>query len=336
VYIEPKFPLTLLSLPMKRVVVTENIHPDGIAMLKARDDLQVEFLDGDADRLPQAVVGAHAILVRSMQLTEDLLASATDLEIVSRHGVGCDNIAVGALSARGIPVAIATDSNTTSVVEHVLMLMLALNKQVMAYDQLTRDGRFSDRGMHRTSELHGKHVLVIGFGRIGKRVAPVCKAFGMRVTVADIELDAEYAAELGCDAVEDFKPVLADADYVTVHVPLDDTTRSLIGAAELDAMPSHAILINCARGGVVDEQALASAIRNKSIAFYGGDVFSTEPPAPDNPLLTLPNSIITPHNAAGPDESMQRMATYAASNIINHFDGALTPDFVFNPEVFAQ
>jgi len=317
---------------MKRVVVTENIHPEAVAMLQAREDFQVELLQGNLAKLPDALSTANAILVRTMELPEDLLANAPELEIVSRHGVGCDNIPVVALSARSIPVAIAVDANSPSVVEHVLMMMLALNKEVLRYDALTRQGGFSERGKYKTSELSGKHVLIVGFGRIGKRVAPVCKAFGMTVTVADIKLDRKYAETLGCTAVEDFRSVLPDADYVTVHVPLDDSTRNIIGRLELESMPEHSILINCARGGVVDEHAVAAAIHSKKIAAFGCDVFATEPPSIDNPLLDLPNSIVTPHNAAGPDESMRRMATYAAQNIINHFDGTLTRDFVFNAE----
>lgn len=317
---------------MKRVVVTEKIHPDGLAVLQQRDDIDVELLHGDADRLPEALAGAHAILVRSMALTEGILDNARQLEIVSRHGVGCDNIAVDALSSRSVPVAIAVDANTTSVVEHVLMMMLTLNKEAVRYDALTRDGGFSERGKYRTTELFGKHVLIVGFGRIGKRLAPICKAFGMHVTVADIKLDRAYANKLECNAVEDFRSLLPDVDYVSLHVPLDDSTRNIIGVKELTLMQPHAILINCARGGVVDEYALATAIHEKQIAAFGCDVFTTEPPSADNPLLNLPNSIITPHNAAGPDESMRRMAMYAAQNIVNHFDGALTRDFVFNAE----
>ena len=135
---------------MKQVVVTENIHSDALAMLQAREDFQVELLRGDVSKLPEALSGAHAVLVRTMELTEGLLANARRLEIVSRHGVGCDNIAVEALSARKIPVAIAVDANTTSVVEHVMMMMLTLNKQAIRYDALTREGGFAERGKYKT------------------------------------------------------------------------------------------------------------------------------------------------------------------------------------------
>lgn len=319
---------------MKKVVVTEKLHPDGMAMLAARSDIETLYLEGDKSLLPTAIRDAHAVLVRVLTLSQSDLADAGNLELISRHGVGCDNIDLAWCTGKKLPVAIAVDSNTTSVIEHVMMMMLALNKRAFQYDRLTREGKFSERSKHHTSELHGKHVLIVGFGRIGKRIAPLCKAFGMRVTVADIALDRDYAASLGVDAVEDFRPSLASADYLTVHVPLDGTTRHLIGENELKALPSHSIVINCARGGVVDEQALASAIHEGQIAATGSDVFTVEPPAADNPLLTLPNSILTPHNAAGTAESLCRMATYSVQNILDFVDGKLTSDRLINPEVF--
>lgn len=318
---------------MKKVLVTEKLHPDGMAVLAARSDIQTHYLDGDIEKLGAAMEEAQGVLVRTMKLSTADLSRAGKLEVISRHGVGCDNIDVAHCSARKLPVAIAVDSNTTSVIEHVIMMMLVLNKRAIQYDRFTRDGQFNQRSQHHTSELHGKHVLIVGFGRIGKRIAPVCKALGMRVTVADIALDRTCARELGVDAVEDFRPLLGTADYLTLHVPLDDSTANIIGAKELAAMPNHSIVINCARGGVVDEQALANAVLNGEIAATGCDVFATEPPAADNPLLSLPNSIITPHNAAGTAESMCRMATYSAQNILDYFDGKLTAERLINPQI---
>ena len=318
---------------MKNVVVTEKLHPDGMAMLAARSDIETRYLEGDKAQLSSAIADAHAVLIRVLTLGQSDLAAARNLEIVSRHGVGCDNVDVAWCTAKKLPVAIAVDSNTTSVIEHVMMMMLSLNKRAVQYDQLTREGRFTERSLHHTSELHGKRVLIVGFGRIGKRIAPLCKAFGMHVTVADIELDRKYAVELGVDAVEDFRPLLSRTDYLTVHVPLDHSTQHLIGEKELSALPYHSIVINCARGGVVDEQALAAAILEGQIAATGADVFTVEPPAADNPLLALPNSILTPHNAAGTAESLCRMATYSVQNILDFFDGKLTADRLINPQV---
>jgi len=318
---------------MKPVVVaTEPMHQDGLDLLASRDDLDVRFANQDKQELKRLMPEADAVIVRVMELDRDLLASAENLKVVSRHGVGCDNIDVAHLSSRNIPVAIAVDSNTTSVVEHAIMMMLSLNKRAAQYDQLTRKGDFQSRSKLFTSELHSKNILIIGYGRIGTRLAPVCKALGMNVHVADIAMNHEKAAEQGCTVVDDWRSVLGNMDYLSVHVPLDDSTRDLVGAAELDALPPHAIVINCARGGIINEQAWADAINNGSIAAAGTDVFATEPPAPDNPLLALPGdiSIVTPHNAAGTIESQSRMATYSVQNALDGLDGKLTADRLFN------
>lgn len=321
----------MTGVSMKNVVVTENIHADGIALLSDRSDISLTLLDGsDREQMAAAMIDAHAVLVRTAELGIAELAPARQLEIISRHGVGCDNVDVAHLTARGIPVAIAAEANSTSVAEHVLMMMLYLAKRSAQYDKLTRNGGFHERGRHSTFELYGKHILIIGYGRIGKKVAPLCRAFGMRVTVADIALDRSHAEALGCRAVDDFHAELAAADFVTVHVPLDESTRGLLGARQFAAMSNNALVINCARGGVVDEAALAQAVLSGSIAGAGSDVFASEPPAADNPLLDLPNTILSPHNAATTMEGFQRMATGAAQNILDHFDGKLTAPFVFN------
>lgn len=317
----------------KRVVAVESIHPDGLALLHARDDVEVEVLKkSDQAAIPRAVARAHGVIVRTARLTDEILAPATDLRVVSKHGVGCDNIAVDHLSARGIPVAIAAEANALSVAEHVMMLLLALTKRAGLYDRAVREGRFQERGQHRTIELSGRTILVVGFGRIGKRVAGLCRAFGMRVIVADIALDHQAAADLGCEAVEDFRRHLGDADFLTVHVPLKGDTENLIGADELSALKDQAMLINCARGRIVDEAAVAAALDAGRLAGAGFDVFAEEPPPVDHPLFAQANVILSPHSAASTEEAMRRMARAAAQSVLDQFDGTLRPDFIFNRE----
>ncbi len=317
---------------MKTLLVSEPMHPDGDALLATRDDIRVLRAGQNDDLLKEYMPEADAVVIRVMMLPAELLATAVNLKVVSRHGVGCDNIDVAHLSARNIPCAIAVDSNTTSVVEHVVMMMMSLNKRARQYDHLTRDGQFGQRSKLFTSELHGKHILIIGFGRIGKRLAPVCQALGMRVTVSDIALDQEVAKEQGVETVDDWRSILSTVDYLSVHVPLNDTTRDLVGKDEIAALPQHAIVINCARGGIVNEEALAAAVRDGKLAATGVDVFATEPPALDNPLLALSDhvSIVTPHNAAGTIESQSRMATYSVQNALDGLDGKLTSERIFN------
>ncbi len=321
---------------MKKVVITEPLHEAGQELLLGRADVQPVFLQGDKHAVLQELQDAAAVLVRTMELSAEDLSRAPALEVVSRHGVGCDNIDTAYCTQRSLPVAIATDSNTISVVEHVLMMMLALNKRTVLYDALTRADRFDQRCQHHTSELYGKHVVIVGFGRIGKQLAPLCKAFGMRVTVADIALDYAAADEIGVETTGDFRSLLSRTDYLTMHVPLDDSTRGMIAAAELAALPPHAIVINCARGGVVDEVALAEALQAGSIAGAGVDVFASEPPVSEHPLFSCQNTILTPHNAASTEEGLSRMASYAAQNILDTFDGCLAAERVFNPSVLQR
>lgn len=316
---------------MKKVVVTEKVHPDGVEMLRARQDIEVvQLTDCEPHTLGPAIASAHGVLVRSAFLPEEILAPAKDLQVVARHGVGCDNVAVDHLSERGIPVAIAATANAQSVAEHVIMMMMMLTKAPVTYDAAARDGRFHERGTHRTTELQGKTALVVGYGRIGTRTAPLCKAFGMRTIVADIALNKKLAAEQGVQGVTDFRQHLAEADFITVHVPLNDETRNLIGPKELAQLPDHAIVINCARGGIVDEHALVDAIKAGTIGGMGADVFETEPPTPDNPLLSCPNSILSPHSAAVTQEGARNMSIESAQNILDVFDGKLRADYTFN------
>lgn len=315
---------------MKRVLVTEPIHEAGLGLLQARADIDLVHLDDvSPDTLSDAMSGVHGIAVRAAYLTEDILSKANALQVVSRHGVGCDRVAVDHLSARNIPVAIASGANARSVAEHTLMLMLAVARQLSELDATVRDGEWQKRDGFRANDLYGAKALIVGFGRIGRRVAPLCKAFGMDVVVADIALDTALADEMGCRGVEDFHGELADADFVTVHVPLDASTRHLIGAAELAAMKPGSILINCARGGVVDEAALVSALNSGTLKGAGIDVFGEEPPG-DHPLFACPNAVLTPHNAAASHLSIQEMARMTAQNILDCFDGRLREDCIFN------
>ncbi len=316
---------------MKKVLVTEPIHPDGLAVLEQHPDIEMVCLPAcDQASLLAAVGDAHGMLVRTATIDAAVIAAAPELAVVSRHGVGCDNIAVAALNARSIPMAIAASANSTSVAEHVIMMMMVLAKNPFAYHQASTQGRFHDRGRFRMTELAGKTMLIIGFGRIGRKLAPLCKAFGMRVVVADLVPDTELALSLGCEPTTDFKPWLAQADFVSVHVPLDEQTRNLIDAPELTQMPEHAILINCARGGIVNEAALARVMLDGKLAGLGTDVFEQEPPQPDDPMLSLPNTILTPHAAALTEEGKRRMAVEAAQNIVDCFAGRLGAGQLFN------
>ncbi len=322
---------------MRRVLLTEPIHEAGMAVLQRRADIEVAPLDGQRlEELAAAVAKADAILVRVMDLAASTLASAERLQIVSKHGVGCDNIAVDHLSERGIPVAIAAGANATSVAEHSLALLLAVSRRLREFDQATRSGNFHQRGQLRSIELSGRNALVIGFGRIGKKVAALYRALGMNVTVADIALDSALAESLGCRGVIDFRPALADADVISLHVPLDDSTRGFIGVQQFAQMKPGVIVINSARGGIIDEAAMHAALERGLIAGAGLDVFSEEPPPPNHPLLAHAKVVLSPHSAAMSDQATKATAIMAAQNILDCFDRRLRRDCIFNIESLAH
>ncbi|MEQ8228618.1 MAG: hydroxyacid dehydrogenase [Rhodospirillales bacterium] len=315
----------------KRVLMTERIHPAGHAILEARDDIEIIIAeDIQPETLTQAMAGVHGIAVRTARLPEDVLANANDLQVVSRHGVGCDNIAVDYLSNRAIPVCIAAGANARCVAEHTMAMMMSLARDLTAQTALVRDGRWADRNNYRAQDLYQSTILIVGYGRIGRMLAPLCKAFGMDVVVADIALDRDLAAQQGVRAVEDFRPELAKADFVSLHVPLDDTTHHLIGPDELAAMKPGVIVINNARGGVVDEAALAAALDSGHVAGAGVDVFSEEPPQADHPLVQHPKTVLAPHNGAASHLATEAAAVMTTQNILDHFDGCLKEEMIFN------
>lgn len=320
---------------MKHVLITEPIHEAGVSLLKARSDVQiVEGEDARPETLARLIPEVEAIIARSAKLPADLLSTAPRLEVVSRHGVGCDSVAVDHLTSRGIPMAIATGANSTSVAEHVFAHILTLSRKVFAQHDAVRSGNFLKRDGLLAADLEGAVLLVVGFGNVGRKVAARARAFDMDVIVADIALDTALAQQLGCRWVDDFHDALAEADFVTLHVPLDGTTRNLVAADEFAQMKPGAVLINCARGGVVDEAAMLEALTSDRLAGAGLDVFSVEPPQNDDPqfaaLAARPDVLLTPHTGAASYGAMREMARMAAQNVLDVFDGTLKPECTFN------
>lgn len=318
---------------MKRVLITEPMHEIGDDILSAAPDIEIVRADNiEPDTLREAVKGVDAIIARSAKLTSDILEGAKNLQVVSRHGVGCDNIDVAYLTSRHIPVAIASGANARSVAEHTMGLMLSAARELPLLDNLVKAGRWAERNDYRACDLYGAKIVILGFGRIGKLVAPLCKAFGMAVVVADIKLDTALANKLECKGVEDFRPELADADFLSLHVPLDESTRHIISTDELNAMKPGGIVVNCARGGIVDDDALLKALESGHLRGAALDVMSQEPPAPDHPLMLRSDVVMNPHNGAGAMSAAIAMADMSAQNVIDTFNGVLREDCTFNLE----
>jgi D-3-phosphoglycerate dehydrogenase len=319
---------------MSKVLIIQPFHEDGMKLFEARPDVTYEVVDGTLEELSEKIADADGVTIRTTPLPAEVLDRAQHLKVVSRHGVGYDNIDVDALTRRRIPLAIAADANATAVAEHTLYFMLALAKQGLRYDRATREGRWAVRNSLEAVDLAGRRVLVMGFGRIGREVAKRCAAFGMAVMVYDPYVQANVIEAAGdYRSVPDFEAALPETDVLTVHMPLGADSRGLIGAAELAALPPHAFVINAARGGIIDEAALHDALTSGKIAGAGLDVFDREPPPDDHPLFALPNVILTPHSAGLSKEAAVRMAISTARNVLAGIDGKLDPSMVVNREV---
>src|SRR4051794_36640762 len=248
---------------MPHIVVADPIHPDGIERLRAAPGVTLDHPGtANGEALAHRLRHADGLIVRGTPVDEALLAKAERLSVVCRHGVGYDLVDVPALTRRGIALMITPEANAASVAEHALMLMLSLARNVVPVSAAARRGDWRVRGQSATVELGGRSVLVIGFGRIGPRVAGLCTAFGMRVMVHDPYIPAGTIRGAGYEAIKERDAALARADFVTIHVPANDKTRGLVDATFLSRMKPGAVFINSARGTLVDEAALEAALRS--------------------------------------------------------------------------
>jgi D-3-phosphoglycerate dehydrogenase len=320
-----------------KVLVAGAIDAAGRALLEARGDVGYELLEtaSEAD-LAARIADCDALVLRLTPLRAATIAKANRLKVVARFGVGYDNVDLAALTRRGIPLALVGDANAVPVAEHTLGLMLAVSRQVVRLDSALRAGRYEARSTGRRSELRGKTVLVVGFGRIGRQVAKRCAAFDMAVIAADPRVEAAEVETLGFRHLNDFRDALAEADFVTLHLPGRADGRPLLAAAEFAAMKPGAYLVNAARGSLVDEDALAEALTSGRIGGAGLDVTRREPPPPDNPLLGLDNVVLTPHVAGLTEESARRMSLASVRNALDAIDGRLDADLVVNKEVLKR
>lgn len=292
-----------------RVVVADRIGAGGLKLLAATPGVEVASVAGrPRAELERALAGADALIVRSeTPVTAELLSRAPRLRVIARAGTGVDTIDVHAATRRGIAVMNAPGANTVSAAEHALGLLLALVRRIPWASEAMRRGEW-DRKRFEGTELRGKTMGVVGLGRIGGHVAQLARAFGMHVLGHDPYLAPERAAELQVKLVA-LDELLRTADVVTLHVALTEQTRHLINAGRLTLMKRSAVLINTARGELVDERALAEAIGAGRIAGAAIDVFAVEPLPADSPLRTLDRVILTPHLAASTAEAQERVAT---------------------------
>ena len=265
---------------------------------------------------------ADAIITRTSPVAAADIARARRLKVIGKHGVGVDNIALDAARARGIPVVNTPGANADGVAELVLAMALAAARHLVAADRALRAGNLAPASLPPGRELAGRRLGVAGFGQVGRRVADLfARALRMPVMAYDPALPAEAIRAAGATPAGSIDELVAASDVLSLHLPLTAATRGLIGARELALMPEGAILINTARGGIVDEAALAAALRRGRPAAAASDVFVTEPPPPDHPLLLLPNFIATPHLGAATAELLDRVGLLVVEQVLEVLAG---------------
>ena len=289
--------------------------------------VEVRWVDGpDRPKLLEAVADADALLVRSATTVDaEVIAAAPKLKIIARAGVGLDNVDVDAATAAGVLVVNAPTSNIHSAAEHALALMLSAARQIPAADATLRDKTWK-RSAFNGTELFGKTVGVVGLGRIGQLVAQRLAAFGTHVIAYDPYVPPARAAQLGIELLP-LDDVLARADFISVHLPKTKETAGLLGAEALAKTKPGVIIVNAARGGLIDEQALADAIRSGHVRAAGLDVYATEP-CTDSPLFDLPQAVVTPHLGASTSEAQDRAGTDVAESVKLALAGEFVPDAV--------
>ena len=317
---------------MAKVVVSGQIHPDGMAILEAAPGLEVEVFADPGTPVPMdSLATADAVLIRYGVITVEQVENMPGLRVVSRHGVGCDNLPTGELASRGVPVTIVGPVNAVSVAEQVLAMMLALAKRLVEGDAAVRSGNWNFRNTVTMGELAGKTLLLLGFGRIGREVARRAGAFDMQIKVFDPYVPDDIVRQAGCLPVADWRAELAATDFVSLHLPATSETRGIVGRDELALMKPTAFVINAARGGLIDETALHEALSGAmSRGGAGLDCLTSEPPSPDLPLLSLPNVVFSPHSAALSTEAVRKMGTVSAQNVVDGLNRRLNPELVFN------
>jgi D-3-phosphoglycerate dehydrogenase len=322
---------------MPHVITLRPIHEDALAFLRETPGVTVEVLhDLSEASLASKLPTADALIVRTIRIDRPFLAHCTKLRILARHGVGYDIVDVDALTERGIRLTITPDANAVSVAEHTLMIMLACARRLTAFDANMRVPVWGAQAGLPTFDLAGKTVLVVGFGRIGTRVAKLCAAFGMTVLVRDPNVAKGSIRGLGFTPVDDAAEAAGAADIVTIHVPSGPATRNMVDAAFFARMKAGAVFVNAARGTIVDQSALEAALRAGHLAAAGIDVFEEEPVETPISLLTAPNLVMTPHVAASTQEGLRRMAMDSAAAVLACFENRLDPDIVVNAEVLAR
>ena len=290
-----------------KFVMTQAVCPEGLQMLDGVADVYVAD-NQDPNNYLDEMKDADALIVRIAKCDGHAIENSPNLKVIGRTGVGYDSVDVKTATAHGIPVVITPGANNRSVAEHAVAMMFALSKNLVEAQQEMCKGNWEIRGAKKAFELEGKTIGILGLGAIGRETAKICEGCGMKVAAYDPFLSKEQVEGYGAVYYENYEDLLKVSDVVSIHVPLTDETKNMISKKQLTEMKKTALIINCSRGGIINETDLVEALKAGEIAGAGTDVFCSEPPKTDDPLLNCPNLIVSPHSAAQTREAVIKMA----------------------------
>ena len=323
----------------KIILLPSSMSQAGWQAVRARSDIEAVSFDMNIPTAEFHVLlkSAYGVGLSLTPFGEAELNAASNIKVVARHGVGYDMIDVAALTRARMPLMITGIANSPSVAEHALYLMLELAKRGAAFHSMVAENRWGQRmSLGLPTDLFEKTVLIVGFGRIGTRLSKMCLALGMHVCIYDPYADAAKISAAGCKPAANLNDALSKADFVSINCPKTKETNGMIADAQFACMKPTAFIVNTARGGIIDEAALHTALTTGQIAAAGLDVLELEPPDPQNPLLKLPNIILAPHMAGVTREALDRMAISLVNNVLSVLDGHPDMNNVVNKEIYGH
>jgi len=318
---------------MATIVLSHPLYKPGMDILEKSGNAIITANDGNSDIILPYLKKADAFILRIGKIDRKAIEACPNLKVITRPGVGVDNVDVKAATEYGIPVVICPAANTRSVAEHTIALIFAAAKNIVEYDSETRKGNFNIRNSYMAVEVFGKKLAVLGFGHIGKIVAELASFLGMKIIAYDPFVVESDIRNKGYDFADTVEGAIAEADFVTLHMPSLPETKGMINNTVFHRMKRTAYFINCARGDVVNENDLYTALNDKQIAGAAVDVLGTEPMDASSPLMKLGNFIVTPHSAGQTREATEKIVTLAAEGTLAVLHGEKWAN-VCNPEVY--
>lgn len=309
------------------------IHKKGLELIQKDKYEIIDVTNTSEENLKKTLSDVDAIAIRTANLSTNVLKVCSNLKIISRHGVGYDNVDINYLNKMKIPLAITGTANANSVAEHVMMMILGLSRRIIECDKLVKNNRFIEKkSIKTTHEISKKNILILGFGRIGKELQKKCKAFNMNILIYDPYVSKKIISEYKCHKVELIEGI-KQADYISIHMPLNKDTKNIISKEEFKQMKKNCIIINTARGEILNQEDLLWALNNDIIYGAGLDVYKNEPPDKSDLILKSDKVILTPHNSALTIECRIRMGIETIKNILDYFEGKPILTNIVNKEI---